>query len=523
MTLRLNLQWRVLMLIAMGMSLTLLLSGYLHGLITSALIEDDRYNTAIGHTVAIAERIASRDLFGSPEHLQRDLRLVTDARSDFKQIDVYHGSGLELRLVASTAPAAPRLPTLDETTPDNDLHEMERPLPGVTTMEVVRHGVRYWMISIAINGHGTGYVTALVLKNSFNPLVRRLQIQHNLVLAGAIAGCVALFYLLFAHFFRRPARDIVRAMTLARGGHFSFRAEVRRNDELGEIARGFNVMMDDLSARDREREGLLTKINRFNDELRVEIDHATSELRAVNEALFQSQQRLGRSERLAAMGQVAGTLAHEIGTPLNSISGHLQLLARRLPDDGDAQRRLKIINEQLEAIVGSVRALLRRTDRRRLSVRPTDLNALIGELLRLVGPTLDAHAITLSPALDPALPRVAADGDALRQVFLNLINNSVDAMPTGGQLEIATRNDSAAGVVEVTVRDTGIGIPADALEHLFEPMWTTKETGSGFGLAIAREIMTEHGGRIDAEADCNGGPGALFRVRVPLAVTVAAT
>jgi two-component system, NtrC family, sensor kinase len=526
MRLRLSLQWRVLLLLTGGMTLILFLSGYLHGVIASALIEDDRYNTAIGHTVALAGRIVAQQTFSNADELRREIvlvrdTLVRDARKDFAQIDVYQTAPDGVRRVATTAPDAEPLPVLDEHSADNELHEMERPVPGVVTREELRGKSRYWLITVAMKERtGTGFVSALVFKNSYNPLVQQLQSQHDWVLAGATVVCVGLSYLLFMYFFRRPARNIVQAMTVARGGNFGSRAVVRRDDELGEIARGFNEMMDDLSARDREREALLARISGFNDQLRGEVARATAELRAVNEALFQSQQRLGRSERLAAMGQVAASLAHEIGTPLNSISGHLQLLARRHPDDADMQRRVGIISQQLDFIVRSVRALLQRTHKRRAVLRRTDVNAALGETLRLVGPTLDTHGITVAAAFDPGLPAVMADRDSLHQVFLNLINNSVDAMPAGGRLELTTAIDDKGRRVEVTVRDTGPGIPAETIEHLFEPLWTTKPTGSGFGLAIAREIMIEHGGDIDV--DRSAGSGATFRLHLPLA-DVAAT
>jgi signal transduction histidine kinase len=221
------------------------------------------------------------------------------------------------------------------------------------------------------------------------------------------------------------------------------------------------------------------------------------------------------------MGQVAASLAHEIGTPLNSISGHLQLLARRLPNDADAQRRAGIINQQLDSIVGSVRALLRRTHGRRISLRSTDLNALIAGLLRLVAPTLDTHKIAVTTNLDANLPFVFADPDGLHQVLLNLINNSVDAMPEGGELRITTRATVAdhGPRAELIVEDTGPGFAPEILDHLFDPMWTTKATGSGFGLAIARDIMNDHGGTIEASTAASGG--ASFRLAIRFADTAA--
>src|SRR5436305_13128325 len=250
---------------------------------------------------------------------------------------------------------------------------MERPLPDVTTMEIERDGRREWVIRAAINqGAGRGYVSALVQKNSATNFVDRLQFQHNLVLGGASVVSIALLYLLFVIFFRRPAQDIASAMAQARTGDLSARATVRRDDELGAIATGFNRMIDEIRSRNEEREDLLSRVNRFNDQLQFEVARATDELRTSNDALLETQQGLARSERLAAVGQIAASLAHEIGTPLNAISGHLRLLGRNHPHDRDTQRRVEIINTQLEFIDKSVRGLLARTQQQRRATAPLE-------------------------------------------------------------------------------------------------------------------------------------------------------
>lgn len=263
-----------------------------------------------------------------------------------------------------------------------------------------------------------------------------------------------------------------------------------------------------------EREKLLKKVSGFNEELRSQVAAATEELAAANSSLFDSQQRLARSERLAVVGQMAASLAHEIGTPLHSISGHLELLATNHPADADTQRRVRVIHQQVDFIVGTVKRLLEWTHRKRLALRPLDVNEKLREVLWLVGPTLDKQAITVKLSFDEKLPPLRADRDRLQQVFLNLINNSVDAMPSGGGIEVSTRLDESGGTAEIVFRDSGDGIGPDAAEHLFEPMWTSKPTGSGFGLAIAREVMAEHGGSI---AMVEGGErGAAFSLTLPL-------
>ena len=508
---RLNLQWKILLLVAGLMTAITLTSFYLHGASVRSLVEQDHYDSAVAQTLSLAALVSGDDYFSDPEGLQQWVHLVAASRPDFRQIDVYENGADGNRLVATTSQDAPRLSAIETRAGGGG----RSPLPGVSSRGVTVDGGPCWLISAAINSpQHSGAISVLVPRGARAGLVHSLTRAFYLALTVTVAASVLPLYLLFVYFFRRPSRDIVQAMALARGGQPSARAAVRRDDELGDIARGFNELMDDLGERDREREELMRRISGFNDELLGRVEAAKRELRAADIALFETQQRLAYSERLAAVGQVAAELAHEIGTPLNAISGHLQLLARSHPDT-DTQRRLNIINTQIAFIVQSVHSLLERTRRKPPAYRPVDLNALVCESLRLVAPTLDSHGIKVSVTLGEGLPRVAADDESLRQVFLNLINNSIDAMPDGGLLEITTRVVPDTGAAEIIFRDTGTGIAPDAAERIFEPMWTTKPSGSGLGLAIARQIMNEHGGRI--ECDDRMEQGVEFRLTLPLA------
>lgn len=506
---RVNLQWKVLLLVAGLMTAVILASFYLHGASVRSLVEQDHYDSAVAQTLALAAHISDHDYFSDPEGLRRWIQPIAASRPDFRQIDVYERGAGGDRLTATTAPDAPRLSVIAAQA-DGGEHS---PLPGVSSRRVTVDGVSCWLITAAAGNpqHG-GAISVLVPRGARPGLVHSLTRAFYVTLTATVAASVLLLYLLFVYFFRRPSRDIVQAMALAREGQLSARAAVRRDDELGDIARGFNELMDDLGKRDSEREELMSRISGFNDELLGRVDAAKRELRAADIALFETQQRLAYSERLAAVGQVAAELAHEIGTPLNAISGHLQLLARS-HTDADTQRRLDIVNTQIAFIVQSVHSLLERTRRKPLSLRPVDLNSLVGESLRLVAPTLDSHRVEVSVTLAEGLPRVAADDESLRQVFLNLVNNSIDAMPDGGRLEITTRVTPNTGAAEIIFRDTGTGVAPDAAEQIFEPMWTTKPSGSGLGLAIARQVVNEHGGRI--ECDSRLEQGVEFRLTFP--------
>jgi len=506
MRLRVNLQQKILLLVAGSMSLILLASSYLHSGRIRSLIEKDHYDNAVSQTTALGNRIAQYDYFSNLEDLEQEMQLVVSSRPDFRQIDVYENQQTVPRLIATTASGtANLLSAWDDSGPATT---------GATSSQINRNDGVYWLITTPIgNGQHTGFIKALVVKSYHRNLVNSLHREYNLVLFGAVIASVLLLYLLFVYFFRKPVKDIVVTMTHARNGDLSARALVHRDDELGEIAGNFNQMMDDIASRSREREELLSQIGSLNNELVKKVHLATTELRAANGNLIRTQQRLSHAERMAAIGQVTASLAHEIGTPLNAINGHLQLLARNHPSCGDTQRRLTIIDAQLASIVHTVKSLLERTHRRPIEPQPTDINLIVEELLLLVAPIFESHNIRVSQQLDEGLPPALADRESLHQVFLNLVNNSLEAMPGGGEMKFVTNYLAAAKVIEVRLIDTGTGICDDAKNHLFEPMWTTKQSGSGLGLAIAREIVLEHGGRIECTLEVE--KGAEFRVVLP--------
>jgi signal transduction histidine kinase len=160
-----------------------------------------------------------------------------------------------------------------------------------------------------------------------------------------------------------------------------------------------------------------------------------------------------------------------------------------------------------------VKRLLEWTHNRNTSFEPVDVEKLIKEVLWLVGPTLEKHSIAANLASDRRFPLIESNREGLQQVFLNLINNSVDAMPKGGRITITTRL-APSGDAEIDFQDTGSGIDRDHIQHLFEPMWTTKPSGGGFGLAIARETLAEHSGDIQVIESQDIGAG--FRLILPI-------
>jgi two-component system NtrC family sensor kinase len=335
--------------------------------------------------------------------------------------------------------------------------------------------------------------------------------------------------LLFGRLVGAPIQKLVEAMSRAEKGDLEAKAHVRSRDELGELGRHFNQMLKTIREANEQNVQLLARVNQFNEELTRRIEAATSELakrneelRILNEALFESQRQLGQSEKLAAVGQVAATMAHQIGTPLNSISGYIQLILQEgnlRPADRD---RLQIIESQLDRLAESVKNLLSFTRQPQAQMRSLDVNNIIMELIHLGEPWFNSRGVELSSALSPNLPPVLGDPTYLQTLFLNLISNALDAMPRGGRLTIKTQEDHPAASsdngrwLKISIIDTGIGITEESKKRIFAPFFTTKKIGegTGLGLAICEKIVREHFGRLEVESAV--GKGSSFFVFIPV-------
>lgn len=241
----------------------------------------------------------------------------------------------------------------------------------------------------------------------------------------------------------------------------------------------------------------------------------------------QAYERVKERDRLAALGEMAAGLAHEIRNPLGAIKGAAQLLlgpdGKPLPPGAESMEFIDIILEETNRLNAVVTRFLdyARADRAELDKHGAiDLNVVVRKVVTLLGAAPEAKGVEIRLRIDDLLPHVVADPDALIQVFLNLGLNALQAMSDGGTLEILTtrRRRSRLGYgqfAEVRLRDTGVGIAADKLKKLFIPFYTTKSRGTGLGLAIAQRIVSQHGGTIEVRS--TQGEGSTFSVFLPAA------
>jgi C4-dicarboxylate-specific signal transduction histidine kinase len=222
--------------------------------------------------------------------------------------------------------------------------------------------------------------------------------------------------------------------------------------------------------------------------------------------------------RVAALGELSGSLAHEINQPLMGILSNAQAAQRFLAHDDvnlDEVREIlaDIVEDDKRAgeVIRRLRALLKKGE---LQKRPLDINAVVDDVVRLTRNDLMNREVVASTELTPNLPPVFGDPIQLQQVLLNLVLNACEAMEAvPGPRQVQLRTFHTDGGVEISVSDRGGGIPPGDLERIFEPFVTTKEHGTGLGLSICRTIIVAHGGRLWAE---NIGEGATFRCMLPL-------
>lgn len=257
---------------------------------------------------------------------------------------------------------------------------------------------------------------------------------------------------------------------------------------------------------------------RWSAALKAEVEARTAELREARDKirqnlqeLIETQERLIRSERFAAIGEAAAHISHEIKNPLMLIGGFARQVRKTLPGECKEAAKLSLIEEEakrLESMLEEVRDFTRPATPKLSS---TDINATVGETARLMESALAARGVVLRTSLDQSLGPVPHDPNQMRQVLLNLVKNAAEAMTTGGQVTVFTR--ARDGKAEIEVRDNGPGLPEDLARKAFEPFYTTKEHGTGLGLPVCFRIMHDHGGDIRMESA--PGKGCAVTVTLP--------
>jgi signal transduction histidine kinase len=328
-------------------------------------------------------------------------------------------------------------------------------------------------------------------------------LQRVITLVLLIVGITTLMVGVFAmRLVSRPITKLLRGIDDVAKGDLSHVILSERDDEIGAIATRFNEMTFSL----RESRG---------------------ETQRQNEAKLALEQRLGQTEKLATLGQLAAEIAHEVGTPLNVIAGRARSIQRKSKEPETVEKNAGIIAEQTARITRIIQRLLDFTRRKVGTAAPAEvsLNDIAQSTIELLASQFASARIRVRFDRTDHPARIAGDPDRLQQVLINLLLNAVQAMPDGGALVVETcavkrtrpglEGSAVQDFVSIAVTDNGIGIPADIKDKIFDPFYTTKEGrgGTGLGLAVVSGIVKEHDGWIDV--DDAKPAGTVFRVFLP--------
>lgn len=411
-----------------------------NSLISGAL--ENRMETQIEHV----SDLVSRGGFALNRPILERLKQVLGA-----DVVTYRADGTVL---ASTLPAEPRgLLGIVEAPEMAD--RLFRGGERVVVRAITHHG-QPWLVAWRPLEAPERAVVAFAMPTADIAAAKRAIAWRISLIASVMVLWVAVVSQLVARSITLPVHRLVGVTRRLAAGETTERADVGSRDEIGALARAF----DDMAER-----------------------------------LRQSRARLVRSEKLAAAGQLAAGVAHDIRNPLSAIKMQAQMLRTRLVPGEANQALLQAILGEIDRVERVVQGLLDVASPAELRLEPGDVNAVVADALALTEAQLRHQKIAVERKLAPGLPAVRFDGDRLRQAVLNVIVNAGEAMPTGGMLVATTRVAAGAGV-EIEIADDGEGLAPQARAHLFEPFFTTKKQGVGLGLVNTRSIVERHGGTI---------------------------
>ena len=327
--------------------------------------------------------------------------------------------------------------------------------------------------------------------------------------------------------------EIIEAVMKVARGDYSVQIKLSgKNDEIDSLAMGLNMMIDDirngieelrranekLQASEEELRASNEELEAANEELRAteeELRAANEELQTANEELKEAQEQLVRTERLAAIGKLAGGVGHELRNPLGAIKNAVYYIKGKVAKSELAQKEprvtefLDIMDDEINSSNKIINDLLGFSRVGKPALSPARIEMVIDDA---IAHTQMPENIELTKRLDTSLPEVEIDTDQVRQVLVNIITNAVQAMPEGGKLTIGAR--AVDNFLQVEITDTGVGIPEDAIEKVFDPLYTTRAKGIGLGLAVCQSIIERHEGHIEVASKMR--KGTTFTVRLPL-------
>jgi two-component system NtrC family sensor kinase len=322
---------------------------------------------------------------------------------------------------------------------------------------------------------------------SLEEMDQRLKRSAVMVIIGSCVFVLSICSLvgLFVHrFVRRPIKRLLGGINRVATGDFDHAIAITSSDEIGQLTVAYNEMTD---------------------KLRYHIQKLT-----------EKQEQLYHSQKLASLGKMAAGIAHELNSPLTVILNDSSLLLRDFPVGSTEKEDLEVIVGEAKRCGEIIHNLLEFTRLVKPEKRLTNINDIVKESLELIKHLAVLNDIKITLDLAGKLPQVKIDGNQIKQVFLDIMSNAIQAMPDGGNLTITSNLSRESNLLEVSFSDTGCGISKDNINKIFQPFFTTKDakSGTGLGLAICYEIVQKHDGKIEVTSTV--GKSTTFFVKLPM-------
>lgn len=420
-----------------------------------------------------------------------------------------HALGVLEQLEAAEGPVHVRFVPKDHLPADLriDLAALTRVRHGGRSFHNKVEGQNPKLFSYAAVRLGDEVPGVLEISESLEPrdaYVRSTVLRAVITALSLALVCAALTFALGSSIVGRPVRALVNQARRIGAGDLGIRLDLPQHDEIAELAREMNAMS--------------SKLSEANDKLVAE---TAARMRAL--------QQLRHAERLVTVGKLASGIAHELGTPLNVVSGRAKMIIQNQNSDDAIKNNARIVMEQSERMAQIIRQLLDFARAGKPNKTSVDLRHLAASTLSLLRPIAEKRRVTLNFEATGAVPEVVADAAQLQQVVTNLVVNAIQASPSSSPVDVglhvsptAPQSNGGAGNLAsgpfacVTVSDQGSGMSDETRERVFEPFFTTKDVGegTGLGLAVAYGIVQEHGGTISVDSQL--GRGSRFEVYLPI-------
>lgn len=338
------------------------------------------------------------------------------------------------------------------------------------------------LIPVIVNNEQVGYVHIKMVLDDFTNLLQSNNLKRLIatIFVFTIGIAVSLF---LSWKYTAPIHEVVDAAKAVAAGDLSKKLEVKRNDEIGELTKSFNEMIERL---------------RLQKEL---------------------EERLNQAEKLSALGQFASGIAHEIRNPLNFINlsiDHVRIKfsPKNLKEKEDFSRLMLKVKDEIRRLNVLISNFLNYGKPIKLNVKDADLKTVVAEITALAEQKMQMDKINIKIDIPKDIPQLMIDKDQIKICFINVILNSIQAMPKGGSLTIKARPNHGDGNLDIIFTDTGSGIDINDMDKIFDPYFTTKDVGIGLGLALTKKIINEHKGEIFIYS--RPGVGTNVTIRLPL-------